>query len=52
MLDEGRDPLRDDPRSSAAPAPTDRRPSGPESCAADLAAWDREHVWHAFTQMQ
>ena len=27
-------------------------PSGPESCAADLAAWDREHVWHAFTQMQ
>ena len=52
MLDEGRDTLRDDPRSSAAPAPTDFRPSGPESCAADLAAWDREHVWHAFTQMQ
>ena len=52
MLDEGRDTLSDDPRSSAAPAPTDPGPSGTESCAADLAAWDREHVWHAFTQMQ
>jgi adenosylmethionine-8-amino-7-oxononanoate aminotransferase len=36
----------------ADPAPTDVPPSGPGARADSLAAWDREHVWHAFTQMQ
>ena len=36
----------------ADPAPTDVPPTGPDARADSLAAWDREHVWHAFTQMQ
>jgi adenosylmethionine-8-amino-7-oxononanoate aminotransferase len=37
------------PAASARPAAV---PASPPSATDRLAAWDRDHVWHAFTQMQ
>jgi adenosylmethionine-8-amino-7-oxononanoate aminotransferase len=36
----------------ASAAPGSPPPAGGEGAAGQLARWDREHVWHAFTQMR